>query len=148
MIRAIHSLLFRPAALATGVLALAASPVCAASTAAPAAGNSFAGELFAIMLPLVLIIAGLVFLLRVVRRRYGLTTGEAPLSIVQILPVGPRERLVLVKSNTGRTFAIGVGAQTVTYITEFESGKPESGPPSDPSPVSATPDGPTIDPHR
>lgn len=97
-----------------------AGVVPAAAPAAPTPGDSFVGELLAILIPLVLIIAGLLFLLRLLRRRYGLSGSDAPLSVLQILPVGPRERLVLVKSRAGRVFAIGVGAQSVTFVTDLD----------------------------
>lgn len=92
----------------------------AAATTAATPSDSFVGELLAIVIPLVLIIAGLLFLLRLVRRRYGLSGSDAPLSVLQILPVGPRERVVLVKSRAGRVFAIGVGSQSVTFITDLD----------------------------
>ncbi|VXB17195.1 conserved exported hypothetical protein [Luteimonas sp. 9C] len=117
MIRAAR---LRSARIVPAILSIAAATVHA-TTPAPAPSDSFVGELLAIMIPLVLIIAGLVFLLRVVRRRYGLSGSDAPLSVVQILPVGPRERLVLVKSRAGRVFAIGVGAQSVTFITDLDT---------------------------
>lgn len=117
MIRAAR---LRSARIVPAILSISAA-TAHATTPAPAPSDSFVGELLAIMIPLVLIIAGLVFLLRVVRRRYGLSGGDAPLSVVQILPVGPRERLVLVKSRAGRVFAIGVGAQSVTFITDLDT---------------------------
>lgn len=86
------------------------------------ASSSFAGELLAILLPLAFIIAGLLVVLRLVRKRYGLTGSDTPLSILQILPLGPRERLVLVKSRSGRVFTVGVGAQSVNFITELDAG--------------------------
>jgi len=118
------------------LLALCSTAMAAPATS-PTAGHttpseSFVGELLAIVIPLVLIIAGLVFLLRLVRRRYGLSGSDAPLSVLQILPVGPRERLVLVKSRAGRVFAIGVGAQSVTFVTDLDADDLE------PPPTSAT----------
>lgn len=101
--------------------ALLATSAQAAATPARTPNDSFVGELLAILIPLVLIIAGLLFLLRLVRRRYGLSGGDAPLSVLQILPVGPRERVVLVKSRAGRVFAIGVGSQSVTFITDLDA---------------------------
>lgn len=89
------------------------------SSAAPAAKPSFVGELLAILVPLALIIVALLLVLRLARRRYGLTGQDAPLSILQILPVGPRERVVLVRTRSGRVFTIGVGAQSVTFITDI-----------------------------
>ena len=100
---------------------LLATSAHAAATPARTPSDSFVGELLAIVIPLVLIIVGLLFMLRLVRRRYGLSGSDAPLSVLQILPVGPRERLVLVKSRAGRVFAIGVGAQSVTFITDLDS---------------------------
>lgn len=100
---------------------LLATSAHAAATPARTPSDSFVGELLAIVIPLVLIIVGLLFMLRLVRRRYGLSGSDAPLTVLQILPVGPRERVVLVKSRAGRVFAIGVGAQSVTFITDLDS---------------------------
>jgi flagellar protein FliO/FliZ len=110
-----------PTLRALPALSLLAVPAAAAAQAADAAAApSFAGELLAIVVPLALVVAALLVLLKLARRRFRLTGQDAPLSVLQILPVGPRERLVLVKSRSGRVFAIGVGAQTVTFITNFD----------------------------
>jgi len=123
MIRAIAPLRIRSAAL-FALLATASTQAAPPARATP--GESFVGEMLAIVIPLVLIIAGLLFLLRLVRRRYGLSGGDAPLSVLQILPLGPRERLVLVKSRAGRVFAVGVGAQSVTFVTDLSNEDLES----------------------
>lgn len=116
----------------TAILSLASGTAMSAEAVSEApATSSVAGELLAILLPLAFIIAGLLVVLRLVRRRYKLTGADAPLSILQILPLGPRERLVLVKSRSGRVFTIGVGAQSVNFITDLDAadlistGKPE-----------------------
>ena len=125
---------------------LACAPVVApfaalAAAAAPAttASPTFWGELLAILVPLAFIIVALLLALRHIRRRYGLTGQDAPLSVVQILPVGPRERVVLVRSRSGRVLAIGVGAQSVGLIAELgaEDIAPPPGaePPEPPGPV-------------
>jgi flagellar biogenesis protein FliO len=101
-------------------LLVSAAPVHAQADAAGATTTSFVGELLAIVVPLALIIIALLVVLRLARRRFRLTGQDAPLSVLQILPVGPRERLVLVKARSGRVFAIGVGAQTVTFITDLD----------------------------
>ena len=54
------------------------------------------------------------------RRRFGITGSGAHLSVLQILPVGPRERVVLLKTRAGRILAIGVSAQSVNLITRLE----------------------------
>ena len=117
----------------TAILSLASGTAMSAEAVSEAPANaSVAGELLAILLPLAFIIAGLLVVLRLVRKRYGLTGPDAPLSILQILPLGPRERLVLVKSRSGRVFTIGVGAQSVNFITDLDAddlavtGKPEA----------------------
>ncbi len=100
--------------------ACCAWPALAAEPAADAAReSSFVGELLAILVPLALIIVALFLVLRLARRRYGLTGQDAPLSILQILPVGPRERIVLVRARSGRVFTIGVGPQSVNFITDL-----------------------------
>lgn len=106
----------------TAILSLASGTAVSAAPATDApVASSFAGELLAIVLPLAFIIVGLLVVLRLVRKRYGLTGADAPLSILQIIPLGPRERLVLVKARSGRVFTIGVGTQSVNFITELNA---------------------------
>lgn len=95
-------------------IAFAAQPAAAQPT------TSLLGEVLAIVLPLLFIIGGLVAVLVIARRRFGLTGSDAPLSIVQILPVGPRERIVLVKTRAGRVLAIGVAAQSLTLLARLD----------------------------
>jgi flagellar protein FliO/FliZ len=107
------------------IVALASACCAWPAWAAPAAAtaperSSFLGELLAILVPLALIIVALLLVLRLARRRYGLTGQDAPLSIVQILPVGPRERIVLVRARSGRVFTVGVGPQSVNFLTNLD----------------------------
>lgn len=105
--------------LATGLSSLAlAAPAPVATQPEPSL--SMGGEVLGIVLPVVLIIVALFAVLYFVRRRFGLSGQDAPLTILQILPVGSRERIVVVKSRSGRLFVVGVGAQTVTLITNLE----------------------------
>ena len=89
--------------------------------ATPAASGSYIWELMAILLPLAFIIICLLVLLRFLRRRFGLSGHDAPLSVVQVLPVGPRERIVVVRSRAGRAFAVGVSANAVTLVSMLDS---------------------------
>ena len=135
-----HRPLLLPACL--GAL-LAGAPLAALAAAAPAATqpapDSIAGEVIGILLPLALVIIALVAVLYLVRRRFGLTGQDAPLSILQILPVGSRERIVVVKSRSGRVFAVGVGTQTVTLITNLEQSDIEpASPPETPAEIGST----------
>ena len=112
-------------ALLTSLLPLAfagnAFATADAIPATPATSGSYIWELMAILLPLAFIIICLLVLLRFLRRRFGLSGHDAPLSVVQVLPVGPRERIVVVRSRAGRAFAVGVSANAVTLVSELDS---------------------------
>ncbi|MGY1519237.1 MULTISPECIES: flagellar biosynthetic protein FliO [unclassified Luteimonas] len=95
--------------------------VAAAAVAPASTGASYVWELLAILLPLAFIIICLLVLLRILRRRFGLAGPDAPLSVVQVLPVGPRERVVVLRSRAGRAFAVGVSAGAVSLITHLDS---------------------------
>lgn len=99
---------------------LTAAPAASAGAASAAEPVSFIGELVAILVPLVFIILVLLAVLRFAKRRYGPTGHDMPLSIVQVLALGPRERLVLVKTRTGRLFAVGVSGQSVNLVTDLD----------------------------
>ena len=123
----------RPLAIRLMVIALGAGGsglALAAATPAPATPPdttfSVGGEVLGILLPVALLIIALFAVLYFVRRRFGLSRKDAPLTILQILPVGPRERIVLVKSRGGRLFAVGVSGQSVTLITNMEHSDLES----------------------
>lgn len=83
---------------------------------------SFIGEIMSIVLPLAFIILVLVAVLHFARRRYGMTAQDAPLSVLQILPMGPRERVILLKTRGGRLLVVGVAAHGVNLITELDPG--------------------------
>jgi flagellar protein FliO/FliZ len=95
--------------------------IAAAAAPQAATGRSYVWELLAILLPLAFIIVCLLVLLRILRRRFGLAGPDAPLSVVQVLPVGPRERVVVLRSRAGRAFAVGVSAGAVTLISNLDS---------------------------
>ena len=105
--------------------------------ATPATSGSYIWELMAILLPLAFIIICLLVLLRFLRRRFGLTGQYAPLSVVQVLPVGPRERIVVVRSRAGRAFAVGVSANAVTLVTPLDAADVATAP-TDPLAAPAT----------
>lgn len=92
-----------------------------AQTAAPQEAPSIIGDLLAIVVPLIFIIGGLLFVLRLARKRFGITGQDAPLSILQILSVGPRERIVLLRTRSQRVIAIGVCAQSVTFVAQLDA---------------------------
>ncbi|AOH35918.1 flagellar biosynthetic protein FliO [Luteimonas sp. JM171] len=101
-------------------LTAAAGTAFAAAPEAAMPSPSYVRELLGILVPLAFMIVALLLVLRLLRRRYGMTGSGAHLSVLQILPVGPRERVVLLKTRAGRILAIGVSAQSVNLITRLE----------------------------
>lgn len=102
-------------------LASASLPLPALSTTPAASGGTdVVGDVIAVLVPLLLVIGVLVAVLYHARRRYRLTGPGAALSVVQILPVGPRERVVVVRTRNDRYLAVGVGAQTLSLIAELD----------------------------
>ncbi|MGO1070902.1 flagellar biosynthetic protein FliO [Lysobacter sp. CA199] len=98
----------------------AASAAAPAKPAAAAAPPSLFFEFIAILLPVAVVLGGLVAVLLYLRKRHGLTAREAPLSILQILPIGPRERIVVLRTRSGRALAVGVGGQAINLIAELD----------------------------
>lgn len=96
------------------------SPLAAHAAVPAAEGGSIAADVVAVLIPLLLVIAVLVAVLFYARRRYRLTGAGAALSVVQILPVGPRERVVVVRTRNDRYLAVGVGAQALSLIAELD----------------------------
>ena len=101
-------------------LTAAAGTAFAAAPEAAMPSPSYVRELLGILVPLAFMIVALLLVLRLLRRRYGMTGSGAHLSVLQILPVGPRERVVLLTTRAGRILAIGVSAQSVNLITRLE----------------------------
>lgn len=101
-------------------LTVAAGTAFAAAPETGMAAPSYVRELLGIVVPLGFMILALLLVLRLLRRRFGITGSGAHLSVLQILPVGPRERVVLLKTRAGRILAIGVSAQSVNLITRLE----------------------------
>ena len=89
-----------------------------ASTAA-AAGPGFAG-VWEVTLGLALVV-GLIFVAAWAMRRVapGASGSHSAIRIVAAMPVGPRERLVLVDAG-GRQLLIGVTAQQISALHSFE----------------------------
>lgn len=150
----LHACVLLIAGLGWSLSALATTaPVrgAAAATAATApTATSFLGELLAILFPLALVVLLLLAILFGVRRRFGLSSRDAPVSVLQILPLGPRERMVLVKTRAGRVLALGVSGQSVAYLTELTAqdvAVPASEPAGDSDAALQDSDAPAFHPH-
>ncbi len=128
-----------PAAGIALLTMLAGLPAYAQQPATTSEPVSFFGEILSIVVPLAFIILVLFAVLHFARRRYGAAAPDAALSVVQILPLGPRERIVLLRTRGGRLFAVGVTASSVRLVTELDPG--DLGP-GDPAAAAAAADGP------
>lgn len=130
----------RPSVAAALPACCIASPALATANAADAGTAGVLADVVAVLVPVLLIIAVLVAVLYYARRRYRLTGSGAALSVVQILPVGPRERVVVVRTRNDRYLAVGVGAQTLSLLAELDPLDVALAPPSSSvAPVQGTP---------
>lgn len=119
-----RSPLLAAAAMLAPATALGFAPGAARPAAAPAnvpEPPSFFLELLSIMLPVAVVLVGLVAVLYYLRKRHGLTARDNPLSVLQVLPVGPRERIVVLRTRSGRALAVGVGGQSMSLIAELDA---------------------------
>lgn len=114
---AVAGLVFACAAPAAG---WAKAPAAAAAAPAATQPPSLWLEFVAILLPVAVVLGGLVAVLYFLRKRHGLTARDAPLSVLQILPIGPRERIVVLRTRSGRAIAVGVSGQSLNLIAELD----------------------------
>jgi flagellar protein FliO/FliZ len=102
------------------VSSLASLPGPAFAAVAPTAGEvPLVAEIAGIVLPIVLLIGALAAVLYLLRKRHGIASRDAPLSVVQVLAVGPRERIVVVRTRSGRALAVGVASHSVRLIASL-----------------------------
>jgi flagellar protein FliO/FliZ len=86
------------------------------SAAEPAnASPSFSAELVSLILPLLLVVATLLAAFYLLRRRFGLATRDGPLRVLQVIAVGPRERIVLLDLDD-RQLLVGVTSAEITPL--------------------------------
>lgn len=104
-----------PSAIALWIAATAA-PSQGARTAASADSVPLSAEIAGIVLPIIFLVGALIAVLYLLRKRQGIGTRDMPLSVMQVLPVGPRERVVVLRTRAGRALAVGVAAHSVRLI--------------------------------
>lgn len=99
-------------------LVLASAPLAALARAG-SPQLPLAAEIAGIVVPIVVLIGALLAVLHLLRKRHGLASQDAPLRVVQVLAVGPRERVVVLRTRAGRALAVGVAAQSVRLIASL-----------------------------
>ena len=99
------------------------SPLVGVATAAETAGAASDApdfSLTALIVPLLAVVFALAALLWIVRRRGMAGSGAGPARIVQVLGVGPRERVLVVDCDS-RRFLLGITASTITLLSEIDT---------------------------
>jgi flagellar protein FliO/FliZ len=93
--------------------------ICSTPALADGAGSGDA-EFSSLLLPLILIVAAAAAATFLVTRWKGSAIKrDGPLQMLHVLPLGPRERLVLVKAGS-RYLVVGIAPGRVSRIAEFE----------------------------
>lgn len=92
----------------------------AAAQDAPAASG-----MLDLLLPLLLVIATGAAAWWLVRRRGSLLRGDGPLQIVQVVPVGPRERVLLLRIGD-RHLLCGATPAQITLLCELQGYTPDT----------------------
>jgi flagellar protein FliO/FliZ len=91
-----------------------------ASDSAAAAAPSLLTEVLAVFVPLAFILLALLAVLLLLKRQFRSPKNSTPLSIVQVLSLGPRERIVVIRTLAGRVLTIGVSPHTLRLIAELD----------------------------
>ncbi len=102
-------------ALAAVPLASAADPA-AAATAEAMPGSS---ALLALVVPLLAVVFALAALWWMLRRQSGRGGAAGPARIVQVLAVGPRERVLIVDHDAQR-FMLGVTQSSISLLADLD----------------------------
>lgn len=116
MIRTVHG-----CALGGGAMFISRLAAAQERSVDAAVTTSVWSELIAILLPLGLIVVALLGVLIWARRRAGLSAGAGPLSIEQVLGVGTRERIVLLRAGS-RRLIVGVTGSGISRLGELNDG--------------------------
>ena len=109
-----NSLAPRAVRVCVTLLFTATSAVALAQDAAPT--RSFLG----LLLPLLVVLGSLLAALVWLNRSRGLYKNDGPLKVVQVLPVSPRERVVVLETQS-KLMVIGVATGRVTLLSMLDS---------------------------
>lgn len=100
------------------VMLLLLCPLGVARAADADAGDG--AGLIALVVPLIAVVAGLGALWWMSRRYSARGGGAGPLRIVQVLGVGPRERVIVVEHDS-RRFLLGVTQSTISLLADLDA---------------------------
>lgn len=113
---------FETTALFTVSALILTAPLATASAgdSTASAAPSLLAEVLAVLVPLAFILLALLAVLLLLKRQFRSSKNIAPLSIVQVLSLGPRERIVVIRTLAGRVLTIGVSPHTLGLIAELD----------------------------
>lgn len=77
------------------------------------------GSVLGLIVPLLTVAFALVALWWIMRRNSGRSGAAGPLRIVQVLAVGPRERVIVV-DHASRRFMLGVTPSTINVLADLD----------------------------
>jgi flagellar biosynthetic protein FliO len=84
------------------------------------ASESSVATLAALIVPLFAVVVALVALWWILRRHGGRMGASGPARIVQVLGVGPRERVLVIDCDS-RRLLLGVTQSTISLLTELDA---------------------------
>lgn len=113
-------------------VAVAADPEPAAMPVPPPGGS-----ILSLAVPLLAVAFALVALWWILRRGSGRNGAMGPVRIVQVLAVGPRERVVIVDHDS-RRFMLGVTPSAISMLADLDGKDAAKNPPSATSPIART----------
>ncbi len=93
------------------------------STHAHAASAAFAGEVLRTIVALGIVLVAMVLSLFLVKKLRALPTQNGRLKIIEVLPLGAKERIAIV-SVDGQELLIGIAAEQISLLTTMKPTKP------------------------
>ena len=114
-------MLSRRKSIAVCIARFCATSLLAGTSAAALAQDAAPGRPFlSLLLPLLVVLGSLLAALVWLNRSRGLYKNEGPLKVVQVLPVSPRERIVVLETQS-KLMVIGVATGRVTLLSMLDS---------------------------
>lgn len=110
---------YRPAVLLPLLVLLNAKAAVAVDPVPAPVSVTPGGSVLGLIVPLLTVAFALAALWWIMRRNSGRSGAAGPLRIVQVLAVGPRERVIVV-DHASRRFMLGVTPSTISVLADLD----------------------------
>ena len=110
---------YRPAVLLPLLVLLNAKAAVAVDPVPAPVSVTPGGSVLGLIVPLLTVAFALAALWWIMRRNSGRSGAAGPLRIVQVLAVGPRERVIVV-DHASRRFMLGVTPSTINVLADLD----------------------------